>query len=282
MRPDTEYAMSPSLVAGAVAGSASKTLTAPLSRATILQQVGSHTKLAAVWAEYRRCGLLSMWRGNALSVVHKMPFCAINYYTYEVAKVGLQRYWTAEDNPGALVRFAAGLCSGGTAVAVTYPIDMLRTRKAASIDKSTFEVAKGLRQEGFFALWGGLRTSIACQSVNLALNFTLYESLLAKCLRGTAQERGSLPTSLGCGAVAGMIASSLIHPLDLLRRRQQVARTPESVFALAPRIVREEGLRALYRGLPTELCKVAPAVGLNFYFYELVRREMMRGHYSPR
>ena len=28
--------------------------------------------------------------------------------------------------------------------------------------------------------------------------------------------------------------------------------------------------------------QVAPAVGLNFYFYELVRREMMRGHYSPR
>ena len=38
-------------------------------------------------------------------------------------------------------------------------------------------------------------------------------------------------------------------------RACQVARTPESVFALAPRIVREEGLRALYRGLPTELCK---------------------------
>ena len=28
--------------------------------------------------------------------------------------------------------------------------------------------------------YGGFRTSVACQSVNLALNFMLYESLLAK------------------------------------------------------------------------------------------------------
>jgi solute carrier family 25 phosphate transporter 23/24/25/41 len=229
--------------------------------------------------------VLSLWRGNTLSLMHKIPFCACNYFTYESAKIAMHRHhlWKSEESPGFKVRFVAGLAAGAASVMFAYPLDILRTRVAAGDEaESAFKVARHMvESEGFRSFYGGLSTSVYCQGLNLALNFALYETFLDSFLK-SGQGRGDFSTSLMCGALAGITASTIIQPLDLIRRRQQVMARPGNMLNVLHKYVKAEGLPALYRGLVPELIKVAPAVGLNFYIYEFVRRECLCGAYAPR
>lgn len=82
------------LFCGGLAGSVAKTVTAPLSRLTILFQVHSlvttkehRPKFAMNIREgfgkiIERGGISSLWRGNLTSVIHRFPYSGINFLLY--------------------------------------------------------------------------------------------------------------------------------------------------------------------------------------------------------
>lgn len=306
-----KYSTLPSVAAGGFSAAATKTITAPLSRMTILLQVSSNSastnnSLRSSFENVIRAeGLRSLWKGNLVSVIHKVPYGSVNYYAYECTKVGvLRKYWNSEKDPGVFVRFGSGLVGGACASAITYPLDIVRTRLAtASKGGGTVmgTIAEITRSEGGLnALTKGLPATVLCQSLNLAINFAIYESLQVRLIQVekdlvlkymgpdyvSRRQRGSWLSSLFCGACAGITASLIVFPLDLVRRRQQmsigVGKTP-SVFSMFQKVVKSDGLRGLYRGIIPELVKVVPAVALNFYFYELLRQVILQGvHVAPR
>jgi len=83
------------LFCGGIAGSVAKTVTAPLSRLTILFQVHSMVTTRSDRPKFsmslggglskivERGGLKSLWRGNMTSVLHRFPYSAINFFIYE-------------------------------------------------------------------------------------------------------------------------------------------------------------------------------------------------------
>lgn len=82
---------------------------------------------------------------------------------------------------------------------------------------------------------------------------------------------------LVCGALAGAFSQTITYPLDVLRRRMQVAGMAGMGFqyngplhALTS-IIKSEGLLGLYKGLWPNFLKVAPSIGTSFVTYELVR-----------
>jgi solute carrier family 25 phosphate transporter 23/24/25/41 len=78
-----------------MAGSVAKTITAPFSRLTILFQVHSMVTTkehrpfyamslrSAFQKVVDRGGIMSLWKGNLTSVLHRFPYSAINFYVYE-------------------------------------------------------------------------------------------------------------------------------------------------------------------------------------------------------
>jgi hypothetical protein len=77
-----------------------------------------------------------------------------------------------------------------------------------------------------------------------------------------------------CGACSGFIATGITFPMDTIRRRMQIQNLhvdPEhrlSSVEQFSRLVRQEGLSSLYRGLTPEMLKVIPMVGTMFVVYE--------------
>ena len=66
------------MIAGGFGGCVGKTVTAPLSRITILYQVGvvpaganSFSIIQAMLGIVRREGVTSMWKGNLTAVIHR-------------------------------------------------------------------------------------------------------------------------------------------------------------------------------------------------------------------
>jgi hypothetical protein len=77
-----------------------------------------------------------------------------------------------------------------------------------------------------------------------------------------------------CGAASGFIATGITFPMDTIRRRMQIQNLhvdPEHRLSSAEqllRLIRDEGLTSLYRGLTPEMLKVIPMVGTMFLVYE--------------
>lgn len=295
-----------SFASGAVAGAVVKTITAPLSRSTILLQTASNNSIAHAIPGTRQPqfammslsylgqvrtvdGLATFWKGNWASILQKMATTGSNYVVYEKAKTALRPFWRDELDVGFGVRLSSGVLAGATNITITYPLDLARTNISSS---------RGTAKEGWHTIsatlyslynahgWGFLRRGLLCtqlcQGLNVGLHFGIYETLSTLHAANTKLHRAprtSWAYSFACGSIAGLVASTLVHPLDLVRRRQQLRSSPTGerwFFEILADIVRRDGFHALYRGIAPELIKVCviPTSGLNFLIYEFIRQDI--------
>jgi hypothetical protein len=262
-----------SMMSGGIAGSIGKTITAPLSRLTILYQVhplmksaqgntggtlGYGNNLSTMIRESRTIlrdeGLLSFWRGNLTSVLHRFPYSAINFSCYEWMKRKLHNDLNYQEN--VVSRLICGAYAGGVACFAVYPLDLVRTQLSANVHLSSDQNKKGsnssgwyeskiitqmrriLNSEGLPGLYRGLLISMAVSIPNLAIGFAAYGSIKEHLLyreksgyfrsvssttppKGKSLNLNNFGTIL-CGAFAGISSSLVIFPLDVVRRRLQI------------------------------------------------------------
>ncbi|KAJ4704571.1 Mitochondrial substrate carrier family protein [Melia azedarach] len=285
------------LLAGGVAGAFSKTCTAPLARLTILFQVqGMHSDVAAlskpsIWREASRIaseeGFRAFWKGNLVTIAHRLPYSSVNFYAYEHYKNFLQSIIGLENckistaaNLG--VHFVGGGLAGMTAASATYPLDLVRTRLAAQRQTIYY---RGIwhsfhticRDEGFLGLYKGLGATLLGVGPSIAISFSVYESLRSF-WQSQRPSDSTVMVSLACGSLSGIASSTATFPIDLVRRRMQLegaggrARVYNTgLFGTFRHIIQSEGLRGLYRGILPEYYKVVPGVGIVFMTYEALK-----------
>ncbi|KAF5802360.1 putative mitochondrial carrier domain protein [Helianthus annuus] len=286
------------LLAGGIAGAFSKTCTAPLARLTILFQVqGMHSEGAllsspCIWNEASRIvneeGLRAFWKGNLVTIVHRLPYTAVNFYAYEQYKKLLKSIPSIEYNTGtaaadACVHFVGGGMAGITAATATYPLDLIRTRLAAQRSTIYYNgmwhaLGTICRDEGVFGLYKGLGATLLGVGPSIAISFSVYETLRSY-WKSHRPNDSTVMVSLTCGSLSGIASSTATFPLDLVRRRKQLegvggrARVYNSgLLGTLGHIMRTEGLRGLYRGILPEYYKVVPGVGIVFMTYETLKK----------
>ncbi|KAK2414442.1 Mitochondrial substrate carrier family protein [Trifolium repens] len=267
------------LLAGGVAGAFAKTCTAPLARLTILFQVqGMHFDVGHVAAlskpsllyEAQRIvneeGFRAFWKGNLVTIAHRLPYTAVNFYTYECYKNLLYSLLgenhRAKASSDVFVHFVSGGLSAQRSV-IYY--------RGISHAFSTI-----CREEGFFGMYKGLGATLLGVGPSIALSFSVYESLRSF-WKSQRPDDSTAMVSLACGSLSGFVSSTATFPLDLVRRRMQLqgvggrARVYTSLFGTFGHIFRNEGVRGLYRGILPEYYKVVPGVGIVFMTYETLK-----------
>jgi len=287
------------LVAGGVAGCVAKTAVAPLSRVTILMQVqsmrphkfkdGLNPNNRGLTASLRKIcveeGVTALWRGNTAMLVHRFPYTSVTFYANGAFRRRLDRSPLAKRVPEHLRSLAAGGASACLGIVFCYPLDVVKTRLMSQTKREYYSgifdaLRKICRDEGPQGLYRGLGMSVISVAPSLALNFALYEefSLLYSGL--------GLPPflhSLLAGGSSGATSSTLLFPVDLLRRQMQMVgfggrpRVYTSVFQAARHVYSMGsrphassclrvalGLREFFRGLLPELIKVTPNNALMF------------------
>ena len=198
-----------------------------------------------------------------------------------------------EDNkkhvPYAAESFVCGATAGAAGTAVTYPLDLLRTRFAAQGNDRVYvslrrAVADIRRDEGPRGFFRGLSPALAQIMPYMGIFFAAYE--------GLRRPLGPLvPWGGGGDAAAGVMASVLaktvVFPLDLARKRIQVQgptrsryvhkNIPEARGTLSTLrdIFRRGGPRALYRGLAVSLFKAAPNSAVTMWTYERILNQLI-------
>ena len=221
------------------AGSLGKTATAPLSRMTVLYQVFPELSHYSLWEACSRVmeeeGLYSFWKGNLTSVVHRFPYSAINFTVYENLRYKFCDKTQYGWDETMFVRLFCGASSGAAAVVSCYPLDIVRTRFAAtlSVDGTARRSIPGLigkiiQEEGLIhGLYRGLGMSVVVAVPNIAISFAVYGTskqyfmnMSSKSKRLFCHPETGKFTFFGgviSGSLSAVAASLLMFPADTSR-----------------------------------------------------------------
>ncbi|KAG6433774.1 hypothetical protein SASPL_105391 [Salvia splendens] len=271
--------------AGAIAGAAAKTVTAPLDRIKLLMQTHGLRAgqagakkgigfLEAISLVGKEEGLKGYWKGNLPQVIRVIPYSAVQLFAYESYK----KLFRGKDGELSLIgRLAAGACAGMTSTFVTYPLDVLRLRLAVEPGYKTMSqvAANMLREEGFASFYNGLGPSLIGIAPYIAVNFCVFD-LVKKSLPEKYQKRteASMVTAL----VSATVATLMCYPLDTVRRQMQLKGTPYvTVLDAIPGIVARDCLVGLYRGFIPNALKSLPNSSIRLTTFDSVKRLIASG-----
>ncbi|CAK9143551.1 unnamed protein product [Ilex paraguariensis] len=246
----------------------------------------------SIWREALRIaneeGLRAFWKGNLVTIIHRLPYTSVNFYAYERYKTWLKSILRPEDHRRSTsadicVHFIGGGLAGTTAASAMYPLDLVRTRLAAQTNAMYY---RGIwhslhticRDEGFFGLYKGLGATLLGVGPSIAISFSVYETLKTY-WHSQRPDDSTVVVGLACGSLSGIASSTATFPLDLVRRRMQLegaagrARVYNTgLLGTFKHIFHMEGMRGFYRGIMPEYYKVVPGVGIVFMTYEALKK----------
>uniref|UniRef100_A0A1B6E2F8 Uncharacterized protein n=2 Tax=Clastoptera arizonana TaxID=38151 RepID=A0A1B6E2F8_9HEMI len=233
-----------SLLAGGVAGMFSKTAVAPLDRIKILLQAhNKHYKHLGVFSGLKEIvqkeTFFALYKGNGAQMVRIFPYAAVQFTTFEFYKKMFASLLGSSSHIG---KFLSGSGAGVTAVLLTYPLDTIRARLAFQVTgehkySGIIHVATSIFREegGMRALYRGFVPTVCGMIPYAGFSFYCFESLkflcmkyipqftCAPCQRNTGGLVLGVPAKLLCGGLAGAVAQSFSYPMDVTRRRMQLA-----------------------------------------------------------
>uniref|UniRef100_A0A3Q1K6S3 EF-hand domain-containing protein n=1 Tax=Anabas testudineus TaxID=64144 RepID=A0A3Q1K6S3_ANATE len=272
------------LMAGAMAGSVSRTGTAPLDRLKVFRQVHGSTHFKGnVLSSFRYMvkegGVQSLWRGNGINVLKIAPETAIKFTAYEQIK-NVMRGGNETTNLRVHERFVAGSLAGAVAQTAIYPMEVLKTRltlRKTGQYSGIADCAKQIIQrEGVTAFYKGYIPNLLGIVPYAGIDLAVYETLKFAWLNRNRGLDPGVMVLVGCGAVSSTCGQLASYPLALIRTRMQAQATEKgapkpSMLKLFHSIVTQEGVAGLYRGISPNLLKVIPAVSMSYVVYEYTR-----------
>ena len=129
------------------------------------------------------------------------------------------------------------------------------------------------RQSGLTRIYHGLIPLLLRDVTFSAIYWTLFEWL-----HNVGEKHGlsPVPQNFLAGAIAGMTTSTVVTPLDLIKTRQQVLNTQESVWASLRGIAHEEGYRGLLRGLTPRVTQTILSMSVMMVVYDNLNRYFLK------
>ncbi|GAA0148899.1 mitochondrial carrier protein [Lithospermum erythrorhizon] len=273
------------LIAGGVAGAASRTATAPLDRLKVTLQVQT-TRAAIVpavkkiWSEGR---VRAFFRGNGLNIVKVAPESAIKFYSYEIFKtfIGDQKKGADHGDIGTLGRLFAGGMAGAVAQTAIYPMDLVKTRLQTFSSESGMVPSLGKLskdiwvQEGPRAFYRGLIPSLLGIIPYAGIDLAAYETLKEMAKEHILNDGEPGPfVQLGCGTVSGALGATCVYPLQVVRTRMQAQSSYSGMSDCFRKTLQHEGYKGFYKGLFPNLLKVVPAASITYIVYEAMKKSL--------
>ena len=226
---------------------------------------------------------------------------ALRFVAFEKYKEFLPQVYSAIGNNdlainSTFITFNAGLLAGITeAVFVVTPADVCKIRMQAQyhsmMDPEQMKQRKYgnvyqtmiviMKEEGIRALWSGVVPTMLRQGCNQAVSFTTYQQSKKKWQEFSGVKELASWQHLLLGALSGGMGPTVNNPLDVVKTRMQrqilvPGQTPQynGILSSCRRIIEEEGIVALWKGLTPRLMRIMPGQAITFTTYEFVSKKL--------
>ncbi|XP_026752611.2 mitochondrial 2-oxodicarboxylate carrier [Galleria mellonella] len=229
---------------------------------------------------YKYEGLTSFWKGILPPILAETPKRAVKFVTFEQYK---RFFMFGSSTPTPLTFSLAGLGAGITEAILVNPFEVVKvtlqsnTSLAAQVP-STWSVTRQIVREhglGSRGLNKGLTATIARNGVFNMVYFGFYHSVkgLVPEYQDSIKEFGR---KVAIGFTAGVLGSCVNIPFDVAKSRIQ---GPQPIPGIVKYIsttgaivlvYREEGFRALYKGLLPKVLRLGPGGAIMLVVYDYV------------
>ncbi|KAF9917561.1 hypothetical protein BX616_000609 [Lobosporangium transversale] len=258
----------------------------------------------------RSGGVRGLFQGNLATVFRIFPYAAIKFMAYEQYR-SLLMPTRRDETP--YKKLLAGSLAGVTSVFFTYPLDLIRVRLAyetkatpytALVNKIYNEPAgrhrsahmrwlPALKVSNFYR---GFLCTVAGMIPYAGVSFFTHDVAQEFCReylpwtlkptqnRGLPDKNGDYArpelrtiAELACGGLAGAISQTASYPLEVVRRKMQVAGALDpkefiGMWETAKRLYIAKGVRGFFVGLSIGYLKVTPMVAISFTVYERMKK----------
>lgn len=231
---------------------------------------------------YKNEGFLSFWKGILPPILVETPKRAVKFFTFDEYK----RIFTFGE-VNALTYSLAGACAGITESLMVNPFEVVKVHQQANRAKtkevpSSFAVAKEIYAKNGLGINGlnkGLTATIMRGALFNVVYFSLYHSI--RDMAATHRRNQGIAEKFALGFVAGTLASVCNIPFDVAKSRIQGPQ-PELGKVKYKKCIktillvhREEGWKALYKGLLPKILRLGPGGAIMFLVNEYVGQFLM-------
>jgi len=181
-----------------------------------------------------------------------------------------------------LTSFVSGGVAGILSKSLVAPFDRVKILFQTSTKKFTYQSAihEGLhicKNEGFWALWKGNGATAVRVFPYAAAQFVAFDFFQAAMMNSDVTNVQRNVINFICGSLAGLCATSLTYPAELVRTRMAVEKNIKigrSMTKTTQYIYRKEGFRAFYQGMYPSLIGIIPCHGSGFLIFHYMRNKM--------
>ncbi|CAJ0579138.1 unnamed protein product, partial [Mesorhabditis spiculigera] len=276
------------LLAGTMGGIANVYAGQPLDTVKVKVQTFPH--LYTNWVDclkdtYGHSGIRGLYAGTLPALAANIAenavlFCAYGYCQKAVGAV------VGHPDPKTMTTLqnaSAGGLAAVFAALVLCPTELVKCRLQAARETdptkkfTPFSVCRDLIKEkgpkGFFV---GMTPTLAREVPGYFCFFGVYEGVRYLFTKpGQSKDEIGLARTAVSGGLGGMALWTSIFPADVIKSRMQVSETGGSL-AVFRQIMREQGVRGLYKGLLPTLIRTAVASACLFVSYEETSRLLHR------
>ncbi|MCL7044360.1 hypothetical protein MKW94_002183 [Papaver nudicaule] len=221
-------------------------------------------------------GVSGLYRGIASNVASSAPISAVYTFTYESVKASLLPLLPQEYR--SIAHCTAGGCASIATSFIFTPSERIKQQMQVSsqYQNSWTALVSILKHGGLPSLYAGWG-AVLCRNIpHSVIKFYTYERLKQLFLSTTQSTHPNTFQTLICGGLAGSTAALFTTPFDVVKTRLQTEipgslRTYDGVFHALREIVKDEGLKGLYRGLTPRLIMYVTQGALFFASYECLK-----------
>ncbi|KAI0047655.1 dicarboxylic acid transporter [Auriscalpium vulgare] len=275
---------------GGVAASFAACFTHPLDLMKVRMQTvkpppgaKSVSALGVLRATLAERGIRSLYTGISASVFRQMTYSLVRVGSYEKMKLHMSK----ESKPSALRLLLAAMVAGGLGGVAGNPADVLLVRMTSDTlrpPEKRYNYSNALsglidltKTEGF----KGLTRGIAPNSLRAVLmngsqvgSYDFFKSrLIGQSIPVlNVRLRDNILLHTIASALAGLVATTVCAPADVLKSRVMSQSGHHSVLWILNHSLHEEGPRFLFKGWTPAFVRLGPNTVLLFIFFEQLKK----------
>lgn len=231
-------------------------------------------------------GFFSFWKGVLPPILVETPKRAVKFFTFEQYK---RAFLFGSPTPTPVTFSLAGLSAGITEAVLVNPFERVKVRLQADrqkLDKmpTTWAVTKEIIRQDGLGLRGlnkGITATMARNGLFNMVYFGFYHSI-RPIVPQPQNPKLTILRNLGIGFTSGVLGSLVNIPFDVAKSRIQGPQpVPGEVkyrttLGSIATVYREEGFRALYKGLFPKVLRLGPGGAIMLIVYEHVHDLLRR------
>ncbi|CAL9693495.1 unnamed protein product [Knipowitschia caucasica] len=210
--------------------------------------------------------LLGLWKGASPSFVRTIPGVGIYFSTYFT----LKQHLVQGKSPGAMEAVLLGAGARTVAGVLMLPVTVIKTRFECgrySYGSVTGALRSVCQAEGPGALFSGLLATLL-RDVPFSGIYVMFYSQTKAALPEEISLTVSAPVAnFFCGVLAGVLASLITQPADVVKTRVQINPQVRTLQAIASIYV-EHGVDGFFRGAVPRLLRRTMMAAMAWTVYE--------------